>query len=306
MPEPARMPQRPLEPRGRFRFWKFRRRRVRYVAILPTLLTMANGVCGFLAIVESGRALAGAGMEHFHWAGYFILVAMVFDALDGKVARMTRTATNFGAQMDSLCDLVTFGIAPGFLVYTLNYSADPTKSRLQLVLLAVCAFYAMCTLLRLARFTVETSPEDEAHQDFSGLPSPAAAGVIASAVIPWNAFPDWPAMEALATAVTKALPFVAFVLGILMVSRIRYAHVVNRLFRGFRPFVRLIELAILGLLIIVFHEVAIFLAFAVYVFTGPFLWARARLFHKTTFAKVGEMKGTSPSSGDVEHDGSFF
>ncbi|MBI2932257.1 MAG: CDP-diacylglycerol--serine O-phosphatidyltransferase [Planctomycetes bacterium] len=278
--------------RTRFRFWRFRRRRVRTVAILPTLLTLANGVCGFLALLEISKG-------HFDRAGYLILVAMVFDALDGKVARLTRTATNFGAQMDSLCDLITFGVAPGFLVYAINYDSDPAKMLLpERVLLVVCVFYAMCALLRLARFNVETTPDDASHLSFSGLPSPAAAGTIASAVIPWNAFPDWPLIEAAANLVARGLPFVAFLLGILMVSRIRYAHLVNQLFRGYRPFVRLVELAIVVLLVVIFHEIAIFLAFAGYALTGPLLWARWRLFPKSVPAPV--------QAADPPQDTSFF
>ena len=290
---------------GRFRFWKkFKRRRVRAVAILPTLLTLGNGVCGFLAITEVGKGLANPGGHHFHWAGYFILFAMVFDALDGKVARMTRTATSFGAQMDSLCDLVTFGIAPGFLVYGLNCSLPgrPDPVMHDRVLLVMCVFYAMCALLRLARFTVETTPDDESHQSFSGLPSPAAAGTIASAVIPWNDMTNWPWIDWIAKGIIYALPFIAFLLGILMVSRIRYVHLVNQLFRGFRPFVRLVELAVAAVLIVIFHEVAIFLAFATYMLTGPVLWARSRIFPKPEPAAAAP----APPPSDPEQETSFF
>jgi CDP-diacylglycerol--serine O-phosphatidyltransferase len=270
------------------------------VAILPTLLTLGNGICGFLALTEIAKALMGHGSHHFHWAGYFILIAMVFDALDGKVARMTRTATSFGAMMDSLCDLVTFGIAPGFLVYALNVvQKEPMLP--ERVLLVGSTFYAMCALLRLARFTVETTPDDQSHQSFSGLPSPAAAGTVASAVIPWNDLTNWPLIDMIAKGVIQALPFLAFLLGILMVSRIRYAHVVNQLFRGMRPFVRLVELAIVALLIVIFHEVAIFLAFAGYVLTGPVLWARSRLFPKPAADTPAK-----PASSDPEQDTSFF
>jgi CDP-diacylglycerol--serine O-phosphatidyltransferase len=278
---------------------------VRAVAILPTLLTLGNGVCGFLAITEVGKAFLGQGTHHFHWAGYFILFAMVFDALDGKVARMTRTATSFGAQMDSLCDLVTFGIAPAFLVYGLHVLPRPNEPAALLperVVLVVCVFYAMCALLRLARFTVETTPDDESHQSFSGLPSPAAAGTIASAVIPWNDMPNWPWVDWCSKGVVYALPFVAFVLGILMVSRIRYVHLVNQLFRGFRPFVRLVELAVAAVLIVIFHEVAIFLAFATYMLTGPVLWARSRMFPKPAPASAAP----APPPSDPEQETSFF
>jgi CDP-diacylglycerol---serine O-phosphatidyltransferase len=259
------------EPRGRLPFWRLKKRRVRYVAMLPTLLTLGNGVCGFLAIAAIGRGLFDKNDDFFWQAGLLILIAMVFDALDGKVARMTRTASNFGAQMDSLCDLVTFGVAPAFLVYAINIQEGQRLP--ERVVVVVSVFYAMCALLRLARFTVETSTDEDSHMSFSGLPSPAAAGVIASAAVAWPNLQGWPFLKLMTAG---ALPFAAFVLGVLMVSRIRYAHVVNQLFRGFRPFVRLIELAMVALLIVIFHEIAIFLAFAGYVVTGPALWVKSR------------------------------
>jgi CDP-diacylglycerol--serine O-phosphatidyltransferase len=163
-------------------------------------------------------------------------------------------------------------VAPAFLVYALNFRIGLRLP--ERVVVVVSVFYAMCALLRLARFTVETSTDDDAHMSFSGLPSPAAAGVIASAAVAWGSLEDWPLLKVLTAG---ALPFVAFVLGVLMVSRIRYAHVVNQLFRGFRPFVRLVELAMVALLIVIFHEIAIFLAFAGYVVTGPALWLKSRL-----------------------------
>ena len=100
-----------------------RRPRVRTVAILPTLITLGNAVCGLLAVIYIAKGMGAvsetAKLAEFAHAAYLILIAMIFDALDGKVARMTRTASNFGTQLDSLCDFFTFGVVPAFLTYGL-------------------------------------------------------------------------------------------------------------------------------------------------------------------------------------------
>ncbi|HEX7901612.1 MAG TPA: CDP-diacylglycerol--serine O-phosphatidyltransferase [Planctomycetota bacterium] len=262
------------------RRWPFRRstrpRQIRTVALLPTLITLGNGVCGVAAIFRIGMGLGENDPKYFYAAAWLILAAMIFDALDGFVARLTKTTSGFGAQLDSLCDLVTFGVAPGFLVFavsrqTLHIGASHPWDR---PVQAVCVLYAMCALIRLARFTVETTPDESSHREFAGLPSPAAAGVVASAVLPVKVFPE------IAPFITQALPGLALAAGILMVSRVRYSHVINRLLRGRRPFVTLIEIALVAVLAVIFREFAFFLAFFLYAATGPLLWLKRRLFRK--------------------------
>jgi len=268
--------ERPSSPEPNKR-WGFRRpRRLRSVALLPTLITLGNGVCGVVAIFKIGEYMAGGPLRVAQQAAWLILVAMIFDALDGFVARLTRTASSFGAQLDSLCDLITFGVAPGFLTYAVTrpdvneFWARPVQ--------AVCVLYAMCALIRLARFTVETTPDESAHREFAGLPSPAAAGVMASAVLPAVMPADW--APSVARTVHHALPGLALATGILMVSRVKYAHVVNRVLKGRRPFVTLVEIALAVTLFIVFREFAFFIAFFGYAVTGPLFWLKKRLFRK--------------------------
>lgn len=256
-----------------------RRRRLRHIALLPTLLTLGNGVCGFAAVLKIGEGLtqtanAAAQSASYHMAAWLILIAMIFDALDGKVARLTRTASNFGAQLDSLSDMLTFGVAPGLLVYAICHATTFLPDR---VVEIVSILYVMCVLIRLARFNVETTPDEKSHQEFAGLPSPAAAGVIAAAVIPWTAFPDYVFFDRVWQVVLKALPIVAFVLAVLMVSRIRYVHLVNRAFRGYRPFVTLVEIVLVIVLVALLHEFSLFLAFLAYALLGPSEWLRKRL-----------------------------
>jgi CDP-diacylglycerol--serine O-phosphatidyltransferase len=261
------------------RRWPFRRstrpRKIRSIALLPTLITLANGVCGVAAILRIGMGLAAHDTKYFYTAAWLILAAMVFDALDGFVARLTKTSSGFGAQLDSLCDLVTFGVAPGFLVFGVSREVLALSNAWERPVQAVCVLYAMCALIRLARFTVETTADESSHREFAGLPSPAAAGVVASAVLPCKMLP-----EIAGEIVTSALPGLALAAGILMVSRIRYAHVINRLLRGRRPFVTLIEIALLAVLAVIFREFAFFIAFFLYAVTGPLLWVKRRVFRK--------------------------
>ena len=133
--------------------WGFRRpRRLRTIALLPTLITLGNGVCGVVAIFKTGQYMAGGNEKIAQAAAWFILAGMIFDALDGFVARLTRTTSSFGAQLDSLCDLVTFGVAPGFLVFAATRGQFPDfwERPVQIV----GGLFAMCALIRLARFTV--------------------------------------------------------------------------------------------------------------------------------------------------------
>jgi CDP-diacylglycerol--serine O-phosphatidyltransferase len=250
-----------------------------------------------IAILKTGMGMADPGRPSlFVDAAWAILVAMIFDALDGFVARVTRTTSTFGAQLDSLCDLVTFGVAPGFLAFAVSRANVAGSSPWERPVLAVCILYAMCALVRLARFTVETTPDESSHREFAGLPSPAAAGVLASAVLPTGTLQTlFPAVGPdLALYLRFALPGLALATGILMVSRIRYAHVINRLLKGKRPFVTLIEMALLIVLLVVFREFAFFIAFFIYALTGPALWIRKR-FGPRKVAAAGAPAPQAPS-----------
>ncbi len=263
--------------------WGFRRpRRLRTIALLPTLITLGNGVCGVVAIFKTGQYMAGGNEKIAQAAAWYILAGMIFDALDGFVARLTRTTSSFGAQLDSLCDLVTFGVAPAFLTYamTRNTVSDVWARPVQ----AVCVLYAMCALIRLARFTVETTPDESAHREFAGLPSPAAAGVMASAVLPAVAL--FNLAPSLASIIQNSLPGLALATGILMVSRVKYAHVVNRVLKGKQPFITLLEIALVIALFSVFREFAFFIAFFGYAVTGPLFWMKKSLFRKPAAVPV--------------------
>ena len=100
---------------------RVRRQRLRYIAILPSLITLINGICGFAAIVFASQGYARLAFgdiesSNFAWAASMIIIAMIADTLDGRIARMSHTTSSFGGQLDSLCDMISFGVAPAFLV----------------------------------------------------------------------------------------------------------------------------------------------------------------------------------------------
>src|SRR5436305_340014 len=143
----------------------FRNVAVKKIAVLPTLLTLGNGICGFVAITFASKITAvssPADDTNFAWAGWFILFAMLCDMLDGYVARLTKTASDFGGELDSLCDVVSFGVAPAFLLLKLGPGAS--HPFLHQVVAGIAALYFACTALRLARFNVENDPDPAAHK----------------------------------------------------------------------------------------------------------------------------------------------
>jgi len=171
-------------------------------------------------------------------SAWLIFLAMIFDALDGHVARLSKATSDFGAQLDSLCDLVTFGVAPAFLMVKMCPSfAFAHKDTVWVI----AAAFAACAAMRLARFNVETDDNDD-HMNFTGLPSPAAAAAVASfAILFYTLRQDGNTLwfvniELVDRWIQNILPFFAMLAALLMVSRIPYPHVVNQLFSGQRSF----------------------------------------------------------------------
>lgn len=294
-----------------------KKRRRRVFAVLPTLLTLGNAVCGFGAIIILARVgptisadvleVVSPGnakpfvdeqvvyfSEQMVFASILIFLAMLFDALDGSAARLTNQTSEFGAQLDSLCDVISFGVAPAFLMLKLTHPnnrlmpsvVDPP---LQFefwprFLAAFATLYVLCAVMRLARFNAETD-EDDAHEGFSGLPSPAAAGVIAAMPMGvsglntllaedtsrWSSFVSEMVLPALAVL----LPFITLATALLMVSRIRYPHLFNQLIRGDRGPRQIVLIVFVAVLVFTVHEVAIPVLFCWFAFGAPTkaLWA---------------------------------
>ena len=202
-------------------------------------------------------------------SGWLIFLAMVFDGLDGYVARLARTTSDFGAQLDSLCDVVSFGVAPGVSVgedVPAVYVGCTTRR---------CGSlrrrYAACAALRLARFNVETTDDDE-HLYFSGLPSPAAAAVIAGfAIMFYTLRQDTasPLKESVDTCLQVILPFFGLLVALLMVSRIRYPHVTNRVLRGQRSFGHVVAVVFFFVALMVARGYAFPIAASAFALYGP-------------------------------------
>lgn len=249
-------------------------RREKVFAVLPTMLTLGNAVCGFGAITFAAKWSGGDPAVSLFIASCLIYLAMVFDALDGSAARLTKQTSEFGAQLDSLCDAISFGAAPAFLMLQFSQSRDFHPRFVWLV----AALYMVCAVLRLARFNVETD-EDDAHDSFSGLPSPAAAGTVASFPIMafgfrhledasndklWERVATW-----LDTWTPNVLPFITLAVACLMVSRIRYAHLVNQLIRGRRPRQHLIQVVFAIAVMFVMPQISVPLFCCWFAFGAP-------------------------------------
>ncbi len=225
-----------------------------------------------------------------YWSGLMIFVAMVFDVLDGKVARWTKTTSKFGMEMDSLCDVVSFGVAPAVLVKAmidLQLATRESYPMLDHYVWPMLALYVCCAALRLARYNIEA---DSGHRDFFfGMPSPGAAGCVASlAVLISRRMPTLgPGQETrldelsehLHRPVLMAFPFILLGLGILMVSRVHYPHIGDRLLRGRKSFMHMMVLGLIIILIVLHHETAMLaLAFNGYMIFGLVNEIRLQLF----------------------------
>ncbi len=253
-----------------------RRPRAKAFAVVPTLLTLGNAMCGFGAITFAGKWTGFDNATSLFAAGSLIFLAMLFDGLDGAAARWTGQTSEFGAQLDSLCDAISFGAAPAFLMLAL---AQPVGYHPR-VLWVAAALYVACAVLRLARFNVQTD-EDHKKKGFSGLPSPAAAAVVASFPIMMfgpQLLSDGEAPVAHWTDVwmTRSVPFVTFAVACLMVSQVRYPHVFRRLVKGRRSGPYLIKLVFAVAVVVAVPRVSIPILACYYAFAAPVmaLWNR--------------------------------
>jgi CDP-diacylglycerol--serine O-phosphatidyltransferase len=232
------------------------------IGVLPALVTLANGFCGVVASdkVQDGR---------FYEAALLILLAMVFDLLDGMVARKAGLTSRFGAQLDSLSDAISFGVAPAFLVKVSVENQWPGVYPAK-VITVLTALYAVCALLRLARYNVEHADktgegEGKGVSIFAGIPTPGAAGVLASVVFlqydPDRRFDyGW---------VHFCTPVLATLLGYLMVSRIPFIHFGSKFLKGRRDFGYLFRVVVIVVLLIMFPHEFTAAGFWLYLLSGP-------------------------------------
>ncbi len=281
------------------------RRRRRAISVLPTLFTLGNCVCGFASLHYAALGDTPlAPVSNYAIAGYLIFLAMVFDMLDGRMARLAKATSDFGGELDSLADMLSFGAAPAFLTLAvisnllypkaatsgpydaLGPGAENIMGRLFWV---IGAIYVSCTALRLARFNVR----DQTHMTFEGLPSPGAAGVVASSVvffetlqpnarhvILWGIPMDPKMTDWLVRCFPYVMPVVLLMVALLMVSRLNYTHVANTYFRGRRSFNRVVRLVLVAALLFVLPQLTALALIYLYAFSAPVLWAFRSVFRR--------------------------
>ena len=224
-------------------------RKRRGIALLPNLITTAALLAGFFAIVSGIRG-------NFIAAAFAIVIAQILDAMDGRVARLTRTESEFGAQYDSLSDMVAFGVAPGILVF--QWGLGPLHQAAHVLTFT----YMACAALRLARFNTTGSSES-----FTGLPTPASAGIIASGV--WLGSTTIPT-PGVAVGILVAL--LTLLVSALMICNIKYFSPKKLSFKGRVPFLTLVGLVV-GMAVLLAHPpLVLFIAWMAYALSAPAIW----------------------------------
>jgi len=230
------------------------------VYLLPNLVTAGGIFAGFYAIIAATDG-------HFDRAAWFILLAAIFDGLDGKIARLTGTSSKFGVELDSLADVISFGVAPGVLLYL--WALRPFGK-----LGWLAAFlYVICGALRLARFNVQVSTVESRR--FIGIPIPAAACIVATCVLLFY--------ELGGTGTIKMFSMVVlvFILAFLMISNVKYLSLKDpELFKR-QPFTILVGAIVILIVVVAKPEVMLFLIGMAYLVSGPIAavlsWRKKRL-----------------------------
>lgn len=255
------------------------------IYFLPNLMTAGNLFCGFVAVIkciqarlmtdvgEYAAAHAGlTALELYTEAVWCILLAVVFDSLDGRLARLGGRTSLFGAEFDSLADVVSFGVAPALMVFFLILAPRGEYQWFRELGWFIAFIYLLCGAVRLARFNVITNPllhraEAESNKDFVGLPIPAAAGTVASLVLLLIALAE---RERDLRQWSLGLPFLLMLVSFLMVSTIRYPSF-KELNWETKARLRNFVLALVGIcLVIALQKIAFFFLFLGYIAYGLF------------------------------------
>jgi len=282
--------------RDRVRRQSRRRAALRTVAVLPTMLTLGNVLSGFMAIVLASRPVDTAlpfGWTPLTFAALFIFLGMLMDGLDGRVARLTRSTSDLGEQLDSMADMVTFGLAPAFLAVTLVGPASPLSASADVLdrFATIVAFiYVACAALRLARFNIESrSDAVNDHLSFSGLPSPGAAGTVASMVLLHEHFVFGLASEWVSNSAKTGMVIVMLLAAFAMVSRLPYVHAMNRYVPRRAPFSTIVMVVIGVLLLFIHFQGVVAAMFVLYALSAPGLavWNRVMRGRENKAAALG-------------------
>jgi CDP-diacylglycerol---serine O-phosphatidyltransferase len=259
------------------------------IYFLPNLMTAGNLFCGFGAVIKCIQARLitdGGDYASLHAAGdalhasstlytqavWLILAAVVFDSLDGRLARMGGRTSLFGAEFDSLADIVSFGMAPALMVFFLILTPREQYPWFRELGWIVAFIYLLCGAVRLARFNVITNPllhraEGESNKDFMGLPIPAAAGTVATLVL---LLLNLAANARELRQLTVGLPLLLILVSFLMVSTIRYPSFKQVNWETKTRFRTFVGVFITVIVVWRLQEVAFFFLFLAYIFYGLF------------------------------------
>ena len=226
---------------------------------VPTIASLISLCCGFACIFS---AIEG----YFDIAAWLIVLSMIFDSLDGKLARLTKTSSSFGTQLDSLVDMVVFGVAPIVLVGQLCKDTYP------IVVWVVCFFYLSCAVFRLAKFNEEHVRDRKPSKYFTGLPTTISGGTIAQLTLLHQYLNDSYGI----TAVFEIIPPITFVLGILMVSKLRFFNIMAKISvkQGIFPFG--LEIGGAVILFIINPRIALSISLSAYILVCGLLGLRKK------------------------------
>ena len=280
------------------------------IYFLPNLMTAGNLFCGFVAVINCIQArliddngvyaVAHSGhspREYYLHAVWFILAAVVFDSLDGRLARLGGRTSLFGAEFDSLADVVSFGVAPALMVFFLILGPTEEYQWFRELGWFIAFIYLLCGAVRLARFNVITNPllrrsEHESNKDFLGLPVPAAAGAVASLVLFLLYLEQ---NDRSLHQMALALPLLLLLISFLMVSTIRYPSFKKIDWQTKTRLWTFILLLIVGGLIIKLREIACLVIFLGYITFGIVRHIRRNLQAKAQYAARSNSVNNPPT-----------
>ena len=285
------------------------------IYFLPNLMTAGNLFCGFAAVIKCIQARLitdGGDYAQLHAMGdplhassalytqavWLILIAVIFDSLDGRLARMGGRTSLFGAEFDSLADVVSFGIAPALMVFFLILAPRGEYQWFREFGWFVAFVYLLCGAVRLARFNVITNPllhraEAESNKDFIGMPIPAAAGTVATLVL---LLLNMAANARELRQFTLTLPLLLVLVSFLMISTVRYPSFKQVNWETKTRFQSFVGILVIGVLVWRFREVAFFFVFLAYIAYGLFAHYQRGVRHAQMRAlrrKVVKMKQES-------------
>jgi CDP-diacylglycerol--serine O-phosphatidyltransferase len=281
------------------------------IYFLPNLMTAGNLFCGFVSVIKCIQArLITDGGEYaalhpnLSWislytqAVWLILAAVVFDSLDGRLARMGGRTSLFGAEFDSLADVVSFGMAPALMVFFLILAPREEYQWFRELGWMIAFVYLLCGAVRLARFNVITNPllhraETESNKDFVGLPIPAAAGTVATLVL---LLLNMAVNARELRQLTLTLPLILILVSFLMVSTVRYPSFKQVNWETKTRFRTFVGVIIGGAVVWRLQELAFFFIFLAYIFYGLFAHYQRGVRHAQMRAlrrKVVKMKQES-------------